>query len=93
VKVKSERKIFRPSSIIHRPSSIGYFMALVLFLCACPAIGTIYLNDGGIHDIDYKIEDSLWVDYGTPGLYTTVNWLDGGKISDALCGYKNSKEP
>jgi len=89
--VKSERKIFRPSSIIHRPSSIGYFMALVLFLCACPAIGTIYLNDGGIHDIDYKIEDSLWVDYGTPGLYTTVNWLDGGKISDALCGYKNSR--
>jgi hypothetical protein len=54
------------------------FVAVVLFLCACPAFGTIYFKDGLTHNIDYRIDDSIFVDYQAPLMYTTVNWLAGG---------------
>ncbi len=67
--------------------------AVVLFLCACPASGTIHFNDGLTHDIDYGIYEDVRVDYQTPEMYTTVNLLDGGSIIhySALCGHENSR--
>jgi len=38
----------------------------------------MYFDDGQIHNIDYQINDNVWVDYATSGITTTVNWLDGG---------------
>ena len=63
----------------------------VLFLCACPANSDIYLNDGQTHNIDYEINEDVFVDYHTPEMYTTVNWLDGADSDDRLYGYENSR--
>ncbi len=59
------------------------FAAAVLFLCTWPALGTIYFDDGGTHDIDYDI-DYVYVDWETPDMYTTVNWLDGARTEGAV---------
>lgn len=68
-------------------------MVATFFLCACPTLGTIYLNDGLIHNIDYEINDSVHVDYMAPEMYTTVNVLDGGSIDTPyyLWGFENSR--
>ncbi len=70
-----------------------FFVALVLFLCACPAIGTIHFNDGLPHDINYVINDYVRVDYQTPEMYTTVNWRAGGFMDYPywLRGYEHSR--
>jgi hypothetical protein len=57
-------------------------VAVVLFLCACPALGTIHFRDGLTHDINYKINDDVWVDYQTLYMYTTVNLMAGGRINE-----------
>ena len=38
-------------------------------------------NDGGIYDIDYIINDDVWVDYEKSGMGTTVNFQNGGGIT------------
>lgn len=51
-------------------------MILIVFLLnTTTATGTVYLNDGGTHNIDYRIYDTVWVDYEYPEAYTTVNIL------------------
>jgi len=70
-----------------------WLVAVVLFLSACPSLGTIQFRDGRTHDINYRINDNVWVDYGAPYMYTTVNVLDGGDIpmGYSLLGYENSQ--
>ena len=65
----------------------------VLFLCACPANAIIHFRDGQTHDIDYNINDDVYVDYGASSRYTTVNMIDGATIccGHSLHGYKNSR--
>jgi hypothetical protein len=69
------------------------FAAGVLFLCAYPALGTIEFKDGLTHDINYEIDDTVYVDYQTPARYTTINWLDGGRIEQpySLFGFEDSR--
>jgi hypothetical protein len=81
----NEEKVMKSKSIL--------LVAIVLFLCAWPAFGTLYLNDGLTHDIDYEVGDHVKVDYLTPDMYTTVNVLDGANMKDPyeLYGYENSR--
>ena len=70
------------------------FAALVLFLCASSgSYGTIQFRDGLTHNINYWIGDDVLADYQTPYMYTTVNWLAGGRIYEPyeLYGYENSR--
>ena len=67
----------------------SFVVLAVLFLCACPAFALIEFNDGGTHNIDYEINEDVWVDYQTSEMYTTVNVLSGGFIRD-LVGYEHS---
>jgi len=69
------------------------FVAVVLFLGACPALGALEFNDGLTHNIDYSISGSVWVDWQTPAMYTTVNLLPGGSISSPymLKGFEYSR--
>lgn len=63
----------------------------VLFLCVWPvSAARIHFRDGQTHDIDYSINDEVWIDQYSPGKYTTVNLLDG---ADAyiLRGFNNSR--
>jgi len=57
-----------------------WVMAVVLSLASSPVLGRIDFSDGDTHDIDYAIDDDVWVDYQTPGMYTTVNMLASGTI-------------
>ena len=67
-------------------------MTVVLSLAASPILSVVDFNDGGIHNIDYLINETVRVDYQTPGMQTTVNLLDGGVIigRDYLVAYENS---
>ncbi len=56
---------------------------LVLFVSASPVMAVIEFNGGLSHDIDYEINDEVWVDFELPGLGTTLNFLEGGSIKSA----------
>ena len=56
------------------------FAFVLLLSLAGTTHGIVYFDDGGTHDIDYVINDTVWVDSLLPGRGTTVNLLDGGTV-------------
>ncbi|MFH1883706.1 MAG: hypothetical protein ABIL62_13485, partial [Planctomycetota bacterium] len=60
------------------------------------AVARVTFDDGLIHNIDYPINDEVFVDYQSPGMRTTVNILDGAEIPvpytryASLRGYEDS---
>ena len=42
------------------------------------AVALVTFDDGQIYNINYQINDDVWVDYVTSDITTTLNWLDGG---------------
>ena len=67
---------------------------ILLLIIVCISAQTeadIFFNDGGVHNIDYAIYDYVLVDWGTPEMYTTVNLLPGGSISDGLIAHESSR--
>jgi len=72
-------------------SSLVLAMVINVSLCVLPAFSYMDFNDGGIHDIDYEIDDDVRVDWEAPGMQTTVNLLDGGLITGGLGAYSNSQ--
>jgi hypothetical protein len=68
-----------------------WVMVGVLFLAALPASAGVFFNDGKIHNIDYEIDDDVWVDYGYPGMKTTLNLLDGGRVVRYLMAFEDSR--
>lgn len=56
------------------------------------AVALVTFDDGQIYNINFQINDDVWVDYQSPGMQTTVNLLDGGVIpsSYSLIGYEDS---
>ena len=74
-----------------------WVMVVVLSSICSPAMSLTQFKDGGIHDIDYVINDEVWVDYEAPGMETTFNLLPGGSITgggsitpNELEGYEDS---
>lgn len=69
-----------------------WVMVMSLCLWVLPAFGLTEFKDGGTHDINTTINDDVWVDWESPGMYTTVNVLAGGTIPATykLKGYNNS---
>jgi len=53
----------------------------VLCLGSSRAIAWIQFNDGQTHNIDYPINDDVWVDWESPGMETTLIWLEGASVS------------
>ena len=52
----------------------------VLCLSSSQVIGLTQFNDGQTYNINYGINDEVWVDYELPSMQTTVNFLNGGSI-------------
>ena len=54
---------------------------LIVVLSCSYVYGTVWFDDGGVHDVDYQINEEvkIWDDEST-GNPTTVNLLDGGYI-------------
>jgi len=61
--------------------TIVWVMAVLLSVASSPVLALVEFKDGGIHNIDYAINDDVWVDWQTPLMYTTVNMLAGGTIT------------
>ena len=67
-------------------------LVVVVLLFALPlAEATIEYNDGGTHDIDWTINQMVYVDYQSPGTKTTVNIIDKGEILDIMQACQNSR--
>jgi hypothetical protein len=66
---------------------------VVSCFCLSTADATIYFDDGQTHNIDYVINDHVWVDYQSSGMQTTINLLSGGSITGTydLEAYDNSR--
>lgn len=66
-----------------KKAKIVYIAAIILFLFTSPA-SAIYIDfkDGQVHDIDYRINGRVRVDYETPGMRTTVNLLKGSQMDN-----------
>ena len=60
-----------------------WLMVGVLCMSSSQVMGWIQYNDGGTYDINTTIDDDVWVDFQTPGMYTTVNLLTGGAIGSS----------
>jgi hypothetical protein len=58
-----------------------WVIVVVLSLSGSAARATIEFKDGQIRDINYGINDDVWIDYESPGMQTTINWLDEASLS------------
>jgi hypothetical protein len=47
-----------------------WMVSTVLVTAAGQGFGDIYLNDGATHNINYTVNDYVWVDYQAPGMQT-----------------------
>jgi hypothetical protein len=58
-------------------------VTVVAVLCLGAAeVNALILNDGGVHTIDYQLDDYVWVEDGPLDEFTTFNLVDGGIIRD-----------
>ena len=70
-----------------------WVMVAVLTMAAGQGFGLTQFKDGGTHNISYIINDEVWVDYQSPGMQTTVNFLSGGSVDgdNDLYAYEDSR--
>jgi hypothetical protein len=61
--------------------TITVVMLTVLCLGASE-VKALILNDGGVHTIDYQLDDNVWVEDSPLDEFTTLNIVDGGIIRD-----------
>lgn len=66
-------------------------IAIVLSLTSSPVLAVVEFKDGQTHNIDYEINDDVWVDHYAPATHTTVNLLEGGSINGLLLSYQSSE--
>lgn len=76
-----------------RPSVLVLTSILVVLLSNLRVVADLYFDDGLLHNINYTVNDDVWVDYLAPGMQTTVNWLVGAISPDGvhLRAYEDSK--
>jgi len=66
-------------------SSLGLFVLfIVLFQSDLKAV--LYFKDGGQHTIDYKITETVSIDWASPGKKTELYVVDGAEIIDNHTG-------
>jgi hypothetical protein len=69
-------------------------IAAVLFVTAGQGFGWTQFNNGGTQDVNYQLNDDVWVDYYQASvMQTIVNLLKGGNIPSPyiLQGFNNSR--
>ena len=56
---------------------------MVTVVCLGTAeVNALIFNDGGVHTIDYQLDDNVWVEDSPLDDFTTLNLVDGGIIRD-----------
>lgn len=77
MKVAGDRACLVTRRSTLRFALLGALTLVAVWPSRSPAL---IIADGGVHDIDYVINDRVEVDPSHPGLGTTVNLLPGGSI-------------
>jgi len=58
-------------------------VTITMLVCLGTAeVKALILDDGGVHTIDYQLDDNVWVEDSTLDEFTTLNIVDGGIIRD-----------
>jgi hypothetical protein len=57
-------------------------MMLTVICLGTSEVKALILNDGGVHTIDYQLDDNVWVEDSLSDEFTTLNLVDGGIIRD-----------
>ncbi len=61
------------------------FIMMVTLLCVGASdVQALILNDGGVHTIDWTIDDWVWVEDSPTDDLTTLNLVNGGQITNSL---------
>jgi hypothetical protein len=55
---------------------------VTVLLLTTSEVQALVLNDGGVHKIDYQLDDNVWVEDSPLDEFTTLNIVDGGIIRD-----------
>jgi len=56
---------------------------MITVVCLCTSdVQALILNDGGVHTIDYQLDDNVWVEDSPLEEFTTLNIVDDGIIRD-----------
>ena len=67
-------------------------VTLAMVLCVGTAeVSALILNDGGVHTVDWTIDEPVWVEDSPTDDPTTLNLVDGGEISDWLSVFDYSQ--
>jgi len=64
---------------------IEKIIMVVMLTVLCVGVTDVHaliLNDGGVHTIDYQLDDNVWVEDSPLDDFTTLNLVDGGIIRD-----------
>ncbi len=73
-----------------RSKSILIILSVILCFGEQNSEATVIFDDGGIHTIDYIIDDTVIVKNTLSGEKTTINIVSGGKINDDLSALDDS---
>ena len=57
-------------------------MMLTVLCLVTSEVQALTLNDGGVHTIDYRLDDNVWVEDSFSDEFTTLNIVDDGIIRD-----------
>jgi len=63
-------------------SKIITVIILTVVCLGAPEVQAVIFNDGGVHTIDYQLDDNVWVEDSPSDDFTTINLVDGGIIRD-----------
>ena len=55
---------------------------VTVFCLGTAEVKALILNDGGVHTIDYQLDDNVWVEDSLSDEFTTLNIVDDGIIRD-----------
>jgi hypothetical protein len=61
--------------------NLSCFVAAILALFVTTGFGVVEFKDGGVHTVNYTINDTVKIDYCAPLTYTTFNLVSGGAIT------------
>jgi len=57
-------------------------LIVISILFSASQVEALTLGDGGVHTIDYELDDNVWVEDSPSDDFTTLNLVDGGIIRD-----------
>jgi hypothetical protein len=77
-----------------RRMRVNLFVQAVIFpafLLGGLALADVDFYDGGHHTVDYFIDDNINVDHGRPGVGTSVEIIQGGRITRDIRAFEDSR--